>query len=261
MPPSEMPRSPRAPQRHRPIGVLVIIVVLSLIAFGLGVFVGKQQKNSQPQVVAPLQPHTPIKQNSDETLKKVPSKVEQRASNAVGVGKELSRLAVEGRQSIESLLTGKVEDQVVNEQVVEVATASAVVVEQAPLGNGINPARNSTLPLSPLAASPSPEVVSTATQVLQKKAAPAPAKVSAVVGKGSYVVQVSSFKKRSDAERVEKKIQAKFHAYVNRVDLGKKGVWYRVLVGPVTTLREAGKLKEQVQKTYRLSGFVKKVVN
>jgi cell division septation protein DedD len=78
----------------------------------------------------------------------------------------------------------------------------------------------------------------------QAVAAPAPATSRDPLSwlGGSYVVQVSSQRNEADAQASYKALQGKFPAVlgpraplIRRVDLGDKGVYYRVVIGPFDT--------------------------
>ncbi|HEY5238187.1 MAG TPA: SPOR domain-containing protein [Rhizomicrobium sp.] len=69
------------------------------------------------------------------------------------------------------------------------------------------------------------------------KAAPAP--VAQVSTSGSYVLQIGSFKSQADADTAWKNFQGKHGSLVGsygpnvvKVDLGEKGTWYRLRMGP-----------------------------
>ena len=80
-----------------------------------------------------------------------------------------------------------------------------------------------------------------------------PAPAPSAVSHGAYV-QISSQRSEADAQASYRGLQAKYPAQlggkpmtVHRADLGAKGVYYRVLVGPFANANEAvelcGKLK------------------
>ena len=95
-------------------------------------------------------------------------------------------------------------------------------------------------PQAPRAAAPAPR--------------PAAAQPAAGTGTGNYVVQVAARKSQTDALAAFADIQQKYPRLLNgyrpiikRADLGNKGVWYRLNVGPVESRQVAsslcGKLK------------------
>jgi len=131
---------------------------------------------------------------------------------------------------------------------------------QAPLGSGIN------LP---------PEQKKTATAVqkktaVNKKAAakpvslpsepsPKPVTASAVSTGGTFVVQVASFRTSEDAGKLSDRLKKyKLTAFVESADLGKKGVWYRVLAGPYEGREKADQAAALLKEKERLSALVRR---
>jgi cell division septation protein DedD len=75
--------------------------------------------------------------------------------------------------------------------------------------------------------------------------------------KGSFTVQLASFKDQNNAE----KFAARFkdlqpRPTVRTVNLPGKGRWYRVQVGQLTSRDEASALAERLAKKYQLKAFV-----
>jgi cell division septation protein DedD len=84
----------------------------------------------------------------------------------------------------------------------------------------------------------------------QKEAAPQREK--------KYVVQVLSTPNRPDAaEARNKMITAGYPAGIFEVDLGEKGMWYRIYVGPYDTESEARAVQDSVSK---IAGFASSFV-
>jgi hypothetical protein len=74
---------------------------------------------------------------------------------------------------------------------------------------------------------------------------------------GGFVVQLSSQKSESEAQAVFRTLQAKFPSelggrqpLIRRADLGSKGVFYRTMVGPFASARDAS----QFCATYKAAG-------
>ena len=63
-------------------------------------------------------------------------------------------------------------------------------------------------------------------------------------------MHVSSFRKRTTAEADARRLstQLALPTRVLEVDLGTKGVWYRVVVGETGSAAEASALREQLKK-------------
>jgi cell division septation protein DedD len=117
------------------------------------------------------------------------------------------------------------------------------------------PAARSTGPLS---LDPSTTAATTApTNSPQRQLTPPAPRLAAVPPKarvsggngGGYLVQVSSQRSESDARASFRALQGKYpqvlngrQAVVRRADLGKRGVFYRAMVGPFGSASEANRL-------------------
>ena len=74
---------------------------------------------------------------------------------------------------------------------------------------------------------------------------------------GSHAVQIGSFGKAADAIALKNRMLDKdYPAFVREVDLGDKGLWYRVRIGPYAGSDTAGEVLEHLQKNEQLEGFV-----
>ncbi|MDY0190107.1 MAG: SPOR domain-containing protein [Desulfuromonas sp.] len=254
MPPSELPRSTPATGRRRPLGAFIIILVLCLISFAIGIFIGKHNKDVPPQIVEQVPLTHPVVRNSPTP-----------DNNIAGVG------VVVGQDVVATSQNTVATPSVASEAVVAVATPSSaaqvaeqsvvanaeLISENSPLGNGLNqpdPAGVVATTAKEQASPSTPAVLTVVKPVVETKQTVA----KVVSHSGDYVVQVGSFKNQADAQKVQKKLQTKFAVQIKRADLGQKGVWYRVLVGPVASSAEANKVKTDLQRDFKLSGFVKK---
>jgi DedD protein len=125
---------------------------------------------------------------------------------------------------------------------------------QAPLGSGIN------LP---------PEQKKTASEVkkiavakpdsLPPKPSPKPVTKPVVSTDGAFVVQVASFRTSEDAGKLADRLKSyKLTTFVESADLGKKGVWYRVLAGPYEDQEKADQAAGLLKEKERLSALVRR---
>lgn len=74
---------------------------------------------------------------------------------------------------------------------------------------------------------------------------------------GGYGVQVASFKKKVDAERLRDRLCKKnYNAFVDIADLGKRGTWYRVRVGRFQRKKTAENLARILAKKEKLKTLV-----
>jgi len=124
---------------------------------------------------------------------------------------------------------------------------------QAPLGSGIN------LPPEPKKAAPEAKkkaVVKPAS--LPSKPLPKPVTAPAVATDGAFVVQVASFRTSGDAGKLAERLKDyQLATYVESVDLGKKGVWHRVLAGPYANREKADQAANLLREKERLSALVR----
>lgn len=137
----------------------------------------------------------------------------------------------------------------------------------APLGSGINLPKGG-YPVPPPAPSAEPATAAPAAPVAPPQGAPPPPAAKpaptpksvapAVSSSGAYVVQVISTKDEAEARRVIGKLQgAGVSAHQERVDLGAKGIWYRVVAGPYADQAAASQVAEKVKKQ-KYSAIVRK---
>lgn len=132
----------------------------------------------------------------------------------------------------------------------------------APLGSGINLPRSGYPAAAPVTAPPVDSAPPPAPRAEPAAAVPAakaplpaaPAKTTSTVPSpaktsGGYILQVSSTKSQADAQRLADKLKGKgFGAYTERVDLGSRGIWYRVVAGSYADRAAADKAAASLRK-------------
>ncbi len=143
--------------------------------------------------------------------------------------------------------------------------------EQQPLGSGINlppQTEENTEPAKALVVKTEtkqaiPAKVFEAAKVEQ--AAPKPtsivksAKPQVDSEKVKYILQVASFSQPDEAGKLLGKLtQGGYDVYVQQADLGSKGVWYRVFVGPVTGKSRATSLQGKIEKEFKVKPILRK---
>lgn len=145
------------------------------------------------------------------------------------------------------------------------AAAKPAPPSKAPAPKGIaavnqtHPAVGAPKTITPPAARPEsaqPQSPSaSAEQVSANPAAAAPAQQASPAGQGGYVLQIGSYTSEAEANaswQTYKQVHAGVAGYapdVKSADLGKRGTWYRLRIGPFASLAEASaacaKLKAQ----------------
>lgn len=97
-----------------------------------------------------------------------------------------------------------------------------------------------------------------ARQVAQVKVADAKPVKTPPQGKGSYLIQVASFKARPDAEHMKGMLILKgFDVNVVPVVTPAQGNWFRVIVGPYPNRDQAQRAQASLAKNERLHGMVR----
>lgn len=145
--------------------------------------------------------------------------------------------------------------------------------ETVPLGSGINlpPAEKSPAAETPEPA-PAAPVAKPAAKVA-KAPEPSPAKEPVVaaapetlgkmppaVATGTYSVQVGSFSSVADAGRYKRTlVQKGYPAFIAEADLGPKGIWYRVRLGPYADAEVARQAMLIADKKDNIKGFVSRL--
>jgi cell division septation protein DedD len=139
--------------------------------------------------------------------------------------------------------------------------------EQQPLGSGINlppetmekpePAVVKQVAVAPeTVKTPIPEKVFQAA-----KPAPVvkPAKPQVDPEKVKYILQIASFPQPDEAGKLLGKLtQGGYDVYVQQADLGSKGVWYRVFVGPVTGKSRATSMQGKIEREFKVKPILRK---
>ncbi len=130
--------------------------------------------------------------------------------------------------------------------------------EQPPMGSGINLPPEEA-PEAPVAA-PSRRADPVLSPAPRPVSQPAPSRPHPdMAGEGDYLVQVASFRQAADvANLAERLALRKYPAYAQEVDLGAKGVWHRVLVGPFSSNEGANKVVQRLQAEEKLTAMVRK---
>jgi cell division septation protein DedD len=143
--------------------------------------------------------------------------------------------------------------------------------ETVPLGSGINlpPAEEKAaepvqppidLPAQPIVKKKIAAVEKPIEKEIEPKAVVAEQSLTGmpkVAAGGSHAVQIGSFGTASDAVALKKKMLGKgYPAFVVEADLGKKGLWYRVRIGPYTDATAAKAAQKQLEKKEKIKGFI-----
>jgi cell division septation protein DedD len=133
--------------------------------------------------------------------------------------------------------------------------------EQQPLGTGINLPPEATDPVADKIAqqpvvSPPPPV-----KVAPASVKPVVKTVKTVVAtaSASYELQVSSFKSPDEAGILLRRLEKKgYRPYIQQADLGSKGIWYRVFIGPYANKEKARTAAISLKAREKLDSLVRR---
>lgn len=229
-------RSERRMERKQVLLLLVVVIGVGLGCFALGVMVGR---SAAP--VAPAAPRIPVAAAPAGAPTAAPS------PPAPATAAQAPAAAPDG--------TGKPADLTFYDNLPR--------GEEPPLGSGINlppgtqerkPTPAPAVPSAP-AATPAAPAPHSASPVVSSPAA----KPAATAAAGSYVVQVASFSRPDDAGVLQARLAKKgFEAFVQQADLGSKGTWYRVFVGPLSSSAAAEQVAARLKAQEKLAPLVRK---
>jgi cell division septation protein DedD len=245
-------RSQRRLEKKQAVILLAMVLVVSLVSFALGVLVGRGSARPVVAVAPPQAVRMPVAEAVPPPAAAAPATGERPADSLT---------------FYDSLPKGG----------------------QAPLGSGINlrpasePAPLATVPAAeparPAAVSPATAVATSmptkadvpapspakATAPAAKATAPAAkatapvAKATAPTAAGGYLVQAAAFRRSDDARGLQAKLARKgYSVFTEEANLGAKGVWYRVYVGPFTTAGAADSVVSRLKTEERLTALVRK---
>lgn len=148
--------------------------------------------------------------------------------------------------------------------------------DAAPLGSGINrqpqpPVAASEPPLNlpeqpvmvteTAAVTPPTTASTTPVAVTPEPATPIgveqPEALPAVAKQGTHAVQIGSFAAVKDAAALRQTMLNKgYPAFLAEADLGERGLWYRVRIGPYADSEQAGITQEVLKEKEEIEGFV-----
>jgi cell division septation protein DedD len=235
-------------EKRQAVILLVLVLVVSLASFTLGVIVGRRgaerdlaQKFQQTERVlvrhAPASTAPPVAELDSEKTS------EMSAGEAVT---EEPKLTFYDDLAKETVPLGSGINLAPVEEKEEVAAV------QPPID----------LPDQPIVKKEVPTVAVIEAKAIQNKPAAESndatvAKLPKVVEKGTHAVQIGSFGVAGDAIAFKQKmVDRGYPAYVVEADLGKKGLWYRVRIGPYLDAAVAKNAQKFLEEKEKIKGFV-----
>jgi len=232
-------RTQRRMEKKQALTLLVLVLVVSLSSFTLGVIVGRRGAERD------------LAQNPPEPRRIMVAEVPKvQANSEPSVKEDIKPVEEEKLTFYDNLSRG----------------------ETIPLGSGINlPPEKEEQSVAekppekkpPVAANPQPvaKVVPMPATVIESTATvPIPKDIPPADKNGSFSVQVGSFSSVADAGRLKKSVIAKgYSAFIVEADLGAKGIWYRVRLGPYADADVAKKVMLIADKKDNIKGFVSRL--
>lgn len=231
-------RTQRRMEKKQALLLLVLVLVVSLASFTLGVIVGRsgadRDLSLKQQAAQQLLLAKPPVQSAPTTLENTVANPVEKPQPEVSA--EQPRLSFYDNLAKES---------------------------SAPLGSGINlpPQEQPPITKPPIALPEHPIVqkgTSKVAAVSESVAANQPVSGQPkVTAQGSYAVQVGSFAAEVDARKLQKTLLGKgYPAFTVEADLGKKGIWYRVRLGPYADNAAATAMQQLVEQKDKIKGFI-----
>ena len=219
-------RRERRTSNRKPMFTAILLVVVAIFSFGIGYMAGR---NSAPTVSATVAsvPSKPITMpKPDPSIEVVEEKVE---------GDNLTFFEALPKGEQQPLGTG------INLPPEEKDPVAAKIAQQAV---EVSPAPAKAAPIKPVATVVKPSVK--------------PAKTVVASAKAPHVLQVASFKSPDEAGILMRSLEKKgYLPYIQQADLGSKGIWYRVFLGPYANKDKAKtaalslKVKEKLDSLIR----------
>ncbi|MDO3379120.1 SPOR domain-containing protein [Geoalkalibacter halelectricus] len=225
-------RSQRRMEKKQALLLLVLMLAVSLVSFSLGVMVGKSG-SSEPAIPA-AKSETERIQVVQQDRPAVPAPAAPPAA-APPAETEAEKQPL---TFFDTLPRG----------------------QEPPLGTGINlprPAQDQAEPAREERRTPPPEARSAAPAAPAPAPAPSVADAPRATSDGRFVVQVGSFRSPDDARVLSDRLKAKnYPVFVQQADLGERGTWYRVRLGPYAQSAEAQGVVARLKSEEKIDAFV-----
>lgn len=246
-------RSQRRTEKKQAVFLLALVLIVALVSFVLGMMIGRS--SSAPAVVSgePQPARLPV-------APPAPMSADVPAATADHPAEDLTFYDSLPKGGQTPLGSG-----------INLPPAKAPAPSPAPaVADSVESARPDAKDQGtsqPAAEPPSPvKAATTRAPVPAATPAPAPATkaVSAVtaqpvVAAGGYLVQAAAFRRSEDARALQAKLGRKgYSAFTEAVDLGEKGIWYRVYIGPFANAATADAAVARLKAEEKLTALVRK---
>ena len=244
-------RTERRMEKKQALLLLVLVLIASLASFTLGVMVGRRgaerdlvlkQQAAEKILVAPA-PARPLQvpaQTAEKTEQ--PAADQPKTETKLTFYDDLNKQGGAPLGSGINLPPAEQKPQTAAKPPLDLPEQPIVKKESAP----------APAPTVAPAEKPAPQIAKaeetlTDTALIMPKVDP----------KGKVVLQVGSFAAAGDAGKMKQQLLDKHYpAFVAEADLGQKGVWYRVRLGPYADADAAKAMQQLLEKKERIKGFV-----
>ncbi len=246
-------RVQRRVEKKQAVLLVVLVLVVALTSFALGVIVGRStvdpeiivEKVQEPSRITVSDPQESAGQdvtsaNSEEKLTFYDNLSKEETAP---IGSGINLPPDDGKT---------VTEQIAADQPKVAATTQTT--SSTPVADVVAAVTNETVPVAP-AVAPTTAVSSPVAAVPQ----PVPTGMPPVVKGGDWVVQVFASKSAADAGIYRDKLSSKgYPSFITEADLGKKGIWYRVHLGPYADRAAASQAQAYAENKDKLKGFAKR---
>lgn len=246
-------RSQRRLEKKQAMVLLVLMLAVSLVSFSLGVMVGKGGSSPAVPPIAKSEPAR-IQVAKEEPAPAVPAAAPTPAPVAPAPQAEEEPAGAEKPPLTFFDTLPKGQDTPLGSGINRPPTAPAA----SPDAPSSEPQPAATAVLRPTGSLPaSAPAARTPAPVAAPASAPTPARAAPTAADGRFVVQVGSFRSAEDARNLSDRLKTKnFPAFVQQADLGDKGTWYRVRIGPYAESADAQSVVARLKSEERIDAFV-----
>jgi cell division septation protein DedD len=242
-------RSQRRLEKRQVVTLLALVLVVSLVSFVLGVMVGRSSVRPVVAVAPPQAVRLPVAEAVPPPTSVAPAAGERPADSLTFY----DSLPKGGQAPLGSGI---------NLPPVKVPTPEEATAQPAPVEPAKLPAAatatvvESSIPAKTDASAP---VAKAPVPVAKAPAPVAKAPAPVVKAAGSYLVQAAAFRRSEDARGLQAKLARKgYSVFTEEANLGAKGVWYRVYVGPYASAGAADAVVTRLKAEEKLAGLVRK---
>lgn len=107
---------------------------------------------------------------------------------------------------------------------------------------------------------PIPASVATSTPTTKPAVVSSSPSVAADIGKGSFIIQVASFRKRDQADTLKAKLALSgFESKIQSIRIGSGETWYRLYLGPFNNRLAAENTQQKLESEQKINGLVLKI--